>query len=209
MSTVRFSEELNTRIINAARAKMNPALEKAKGAKPDNAWGQRIYNILFGDVRPVLTQLPAGWVKTVDAITIGKVAGRSCDMKFQFSTPQPWPAVFHEFEFAKHERTWCDEITLKDHSIWSEFEAEVMVYNDRVKAAETRQSDFVVMVNQVIKAYSTLAPALKAWPPLWDLIPEDVKTKHREVKERVKNEVVLTVDIAKLTAMSTAAKFGI
>jgi hypothetical protein len=41
------------------------------------------------------------------------------------------------------------------------------------------------------------------------LIPEDVKDKHREIKVREKTEVVLDVDINKLTAMSTAAKFGI
>jgi hypothetical protein len=41
------------------------------------------------------------------------------------------------------------------------------------------------------------------------LIPEDVKDKHREIKERIKNEAVLSVDIGKLTALSTAAKFGI
>jgi hypothetical protein len=65
------------------------------------------------------------------------------------------------------------------------------------------------MVKEVCNTYSTLAPALKAWPPLWDLIPEDVKDKHREIKERIKNEAVLSVDIGKLTALSTAAKFGI
>jgi hypothetical protein len=65
------------------------------------------------------------------------------------------------------------------------------------------------MVKKVCGAYTTLAPALKAWPPLWELIPENYKNKHREIKERVKNEVVLDVDIGKLTALSTAAKFGI
>jgi hypothetical protein len=65
------------------------------------------------------------------------------------------------------------------------------------------------MVKKVTEAYSTLAPALKAWPPLWDLIPEDVKNTHRKIVERTKNDVVLDVDIGKLTALSTAAKFGI
>jgi hypothetical protein len=84
-----------------------------------------------------------------------------------------------------------------------------VAYNQRVSAAQQRQADFVNMVSKVCDAYTTLAPALKAWPPLWDLIPDDVKDKHREIKERTKNEVVLDVDINKLTAMSTAAKFGI
>jgi len=162
MSTVRFSAELIAKIITAARDKMSLSVEKAIEAKLDNAWGQRIYNILYGNVRPILTQLPAGWVKTVDAITIGRVADRNCDMKFEFSTPQPWPVVFYESEFAKQERGRLYEIILKDHSIWSEFDAEVMVYNDRLNAAEIRQSEFAEMVNQVIRAYSTLAPALKA-----------------------------------------------
>jgi hypothetical protein len=65
------------------------------------------------------------------------------------------------------------------------------------------------MVKKVIEAYTTLAPALKAWPPLWELIPENYKNKHRQVVEREKKEVKLDVDINKLTALSTAAKFGI
>jgi hypothetical protein len=54
-----------------------------------------------------------------------------------------------------------------------------------------------------------LAPALKAWPALWELIPDDVKEKHREVKERSKGGIDLDVDLNKLTAVSTAAKFGV
>jgi hypothetical protein len=41
------------------------------------------------------------------------------------------------------------------------------------------------------------------------LIPEEVKNTHRRIVERTKNEVVLNVDIGKLTALSTAAKFGL
>jgi hypothetical protein len=41
------------------------------------------------------------------------------------------------------------------------------------------------------------------------LVPEDVKDKHREIKEREKKEVVLDVDVGRLTALSTAAKFGL
>jgi hypothetical protein len=65
------------------------------------------------------------------------------------------------------------------------------------------------MVYKICNTYSTLAPALKAWPPLWELIPENVKDTHRKIVERTKNDVVLDVDIGKLTALSTAAKFGL
>jgi hypothetical protein len=209
MATVRFSKELVDLIEKNARAKMRPAIERAQEQKLDNAWGQKIYDILFADVLPSLNQLPAGWVKTVPGIKIGHVAGRSCGMTFSFVTPQPWPIEFKETEYAKKEGYYGDDIALKDHLVWGEFLAEVLAYNERVNAAAQRQTEFVAMVRKVCDTYTTLAPALKAWPPLWELIPESYKDKHREIKEREKKEVVLDVDLGKLTALSTAAKFGV
>ena len=209
MATVRFSKELIEKIERNARVKMQPAVDKAKEQKLDNAWGQKIYDILFSEVKPLVSQLPAGWVKTVERIKIDRIGSRICNMEFAFATPQPWPQQFTETELAKKDYSYSDGITLKDDFVWSEFHAEVVDYMERVQTAGQRQTEFVEMVKKVCNAYSTLAPALKAWPPLWELIPEDVKDKHREIKVREKTEVVLDVDIGKLTALSTAAKFGL
>ena len=209
MATVRFSIELINRIKANANSKMQLAVTKATDTKLDNSWGQRIYDILFPEVKPIISQVPATWLKMVENIEISKVAGRACNMKFTFATPQPWPYVFPFGELAVKESTYGDYIVLRSDPVWDEFLAEVVAYNERVSVARQRQNEFVNMVLKVCDAYSTLAPALKAWPPLWDLIPEDVKNKHREVKERTKNDVVLDVDFGKLTALSTAAKFGI
>ena len=209
MATVRFGKELSDRIEKAARAKMEPAINRAREQKLDNAWGQRIYDILFLEAKPLIAQLPAAWLRTVGKIEISMVSGRHCGMEFTFATPQPWPYAFPDTELARKNSPYGETLALKDNLVWAEFLAEVTVYRDRVKAAEARRDEFVEMVRKIIKAYGTLAPALKAWPPLWELIPEDVKDKHREIKERTKTEVVLEVDIGKLTAMSAAAKFGL
>lgn len=210
MATVRFSKELIDRIVREARNKMEPTVKKAVEAKPDNAWGQRIYDNLFADVLPLITQLPAGWVRTADNIKIEMVGSLRCDMTFTLAGSQPWPNKFPETGLAKKTSPWDDSIALKDHLVWGEFFAEVKAYNDRLEAAKQRQREFVESVSKVVNAYSTLAPALKAWPPLWDLIPDDVKDKHREIKEREKKTAAeLDVDLGKLTALSTAAKFGI
>jgi hypothetical protein len=209
MATVRFSKDLQDKIAANAKAKMAPAIAKAMDSKLDNSWGQRIYDTLFFEVKPLIAQLPAEWVKTVQKISIDVVAGRRCEMEFTFTTPQPWPHRFPDTELAKKEYEYRDGITLKDHLVWGEFLAEVVAYRERVSAAEARRNEFVESVCKVVDAYTTLAPALKAWPPLWELIPEDVKDKHREIKVREKTEVILDVDIGKLTAMSTAAKMGI
>ena len=209
MATVRFSKELIEQIERNARNKMSPPIERAKEQKLDNAWGQKIYDTLFLEAKPLITQLPAGWVKQVEQIEISEVAGRHCGMTFAFATPQPWPHQFPDTELAKKEYSYNDSIILKDHLVWAEFLAEVTAYRERINAAAKRQSEFVDMVKKVCEAYTTLAPALKAWPLLWELIPENYKDKHRGIKVREKTEVVLDVDIGKLTALITAAKFGL
>lgn len=209
MATVRFSKELIDRIKAAARSKMEPAVTKAEESKPDNAWGQRIYDTLYLEIKSFIAQAPAGWLKTVERIVITRVGDSPCGMRFTFNPPVAWPNIFVATDIAAKESTYSDGIVLTDEHVWAEFYAEVVAYNRRVFIAKQRQADFVNMVNKICETYSTLAPALKAWPPLWELIPEDVKNKHREIKERTKNEVVLDVDIGKLTAMSTAAKFGL
>lgn len=209
MATVRFSKELIDKIEKNARAKMQPALVRALEQRPDHTWGQIIYDTIFREDLPVLARLPKHWVKTAESIKIYAFGGEECALEFKFHTPQPWPQEFIETELVKSAYKWGGEITLKDHPTWSDLFSEVKAYNARVQAARLRQNEFVNMVSQVIEKFSTLSPALKAWPALWDLIPEDVKDKHREVVEREKKEVKLEVDLSKLTALSTAAKFGI
>ena len=209
MATVRFSTELSNTILSSARNKMQPAIDRAEQSKPDNAWGQIIYDTLFVEVKPHIARLPVGWLKTVDKIEVDRVGDHPCNLTFTFATPQFWPYAFIESSIGKKSRSsYSDGLTLSGEC-WAAFQAEVVAFNQRKADAQKRRAEFVDMVKKIITAYSTLAPALKAWPPLWDLIPENVKNKHREIKERTKNEVVLDIDINKLTAMSTAAKLGI
>jgi hypothetical protein len=210
MATVRFSKDLIDQILSEAKKRMYPAVEKATTAHLDQAWGQRIYDKLFPvDVRNTISGLPDYWFTFTEKITIGRIGDLSCNMSFTLSSKCPWPTQFPNTDLAHKRYSFRDEIELKSHPEWEEFAKEVAAYYQRVREAHQKQSDYVAMVKKVIEAYSTLAPALKAWPPLWDLVPENYREKHREIKERNKNTVDLDVDLGKLTALTTAAKFGL
>ena len=54
-------------------------------------------------------------------------------------------------------------------------------------------------VEKLINHYATLGPALKEWPPLWDLLTPDVQNRHKEVSEKrkrpsAKEELDLSLD---------------
>lgn len=210
MATVRFSQELREQISKIAKEKMAPALTRARESRPDNQWGQSIYDTLFLEVRPYIDRLPAHWFCMTKDVTIERVGDIECGLEFKFATPMRWPQQFPDTALAKQANMYYNSrIVLKHDPAWSDFHAEVVAYRDRVKAAVDRQNEFVKMVNTVTETYSTLAPALKAWPALWELVPDNVKDKHRQIVTKEKREVELNVDLNKLTAMSAAAKFGV
>jgi hypothetical protein len=58
-----------------------------------------------------------------------------------------------------------------------------------------------------METYSTLAPAIKAWPALWDLVPDEAKERHKKVVERVKKDASdVGVDLNSMTAAVTFSK---
>jgi hypothetical protein len=74
------------------------------------------------EVKPIISQVPAGWLKTVDRMDIEQVGDAKCDMQFTVATPAvPWPNVFVTTDVAKKERSYSDGIVLTDEHVWAEF----------------------------------------------------------------------------------------
>ncbi len=214
MATVRFSDSLKKEIILNARDKMSPAIGRARDSSPDQSWGMRIYDKMFANEIPKINALPKNWFKQVKTLRVKGIENTisDLDLTFTLSHEVSWPADIAETDTYRPYDGYVygsdAVVTLKNHEVWSEFIEEAQAYKERLRVAEERSKEFEDMVAQVIATYTTLAPALKAWPALWELIPEETKDRHREVRERVKKDTTLDIDLNKLTAMATAAKLG-
>jgi hypothetical protein len=208
MATVRFSKELQEEIIKNAKAVFDKQAQAAREAKPDEAWGEKIYNILFGEHVPALNAVPQYFLNMTEKIKIEQVGDRSCNLEFKLNNPRPFPIPneFPNMELAKKAGYYDNAIALKDNLVWSEFFAEVAKWQEGMKAVEEKRRVFVEQVEKIINAHATLAPALKMWQPLWDLIPEEYKERHRKIVEREKKEVNVDVDLQSLTATVVAHK---
>lgn len=210
MATVRFSQELRDNILRFARNKMQPAIDRAMESAPNTPeWAEKIYNTIFSDDLPALRSLPSYWFNDYEGFEIAYAFGQDIYLQMKFATQKPWPSQFQQNRFAKRAGYGSARIELLDAPEWDEFKTEVLAYKEKLMAATKRKEEFVDSVRQVINAYTTLAPALKAWPALWELIPENVKDKHRGVVERTKKDVEVSVDLNKMTAIISAAKLGV
>jgi hypothetical protein len=207
MATVRFSKELQEEIIKNAKGVFGKQMETAKNNRPDNEWGEKIYDILYGQYTNVLNAVPQMFLSTNNKFKVDQVGSLSCGLEFTLNSAKPFPKEIPDTEYAKKSSGYYgNEYILKDHLVWGEFHADVKRWLDGINAVRTRQEEFVKQVNQIITAHATLAPALKMWPPLWDLVPEQYKERHRTIVERTKNEVEVSVDLSSMTAAVVANK---
>ena len=211
MATVRITKELISDTVEIARAQFSEPIAKAKEAKPEDKWGDYIYDQLFGKYYHTMKELPRTFLPQTTVVSVYSVGGIHCDLRFTLSEEKPMPAALpYEVVPEIAERRWNGQYDLKDHLVWGELYAEVKAWSDKVEALRKRQREFETGVRTVLGNFSTLAPAIKEWPPLWELLPQWAKDKHKEVTVREKKSKG-SVDsdvLGKLTGAITAVKLG-
>ena len=203
MATVRFSKELQDAVVKNAENMFNKQIDAARG-NVNATWGDRIYEIIHRKYIPAMNALPMCFFSETSCIKVSRINGTDVgglECKLTNSRPVPntlpkdVPAKgrdYHGYDLVGHE--------------WDEIFQEIDEYRRHIKSVAQKKTNFVNAVKEVIKAHATLSPALKMWPPLWDLIPEEYKERHRQVVEREKKEVVVNVDLGTLTATVVAHK---
>ena len=207
MATVRFSDELKNAIIKNAEAIFTKQLDEALSSYPKD-WADRVYERAFAPYIPSMNALPSCFFTTVGSINVSKIGdmkvGVSCNLTNSRAYPYALPTTP---DFPVSKTGYSDtELTLKDIPMFEDIKAEAIAYMERVRVIRERKVLFVEQVKKIINAHATLAPALKMWQPLWDLIPEDYKERHRKIVERTRNETQVDVDLGSLTATVVAHK---
>jgi hypothetical protein len=211
MATVRITKELTDAIIDNAKAKFHDSIKKADDSRPGHHWGDYIYDAIYGQYVPIMAQLPAGFIGTINKVLVRRFGPYQIDLYFEFSAPKLWPNCLPPQ--APVENHYGNALMLdSSHPVWDDLHAEVKAWKDRCDAARKRSQEFTGGVSKVLENFSTLAPALKEWPPLWELVPEYYKNKHKEITEKRSKADKPAVDkdvLGKLTGAITAAKLGV
>jgi len=222
MATVRFSEQLKADIIRNAEQVFVDQIKQAK-ASYDPTWGDRIYDKLFSaDDVAKFNNLPAWAMDKREEFNLegfyncnGDVwqtattkvdTYRGVDVQLHFTTPRPWPYKYDDAPTGTKFSWRSMRLDFNDDR-WDWLKEEFKAYTNRIFVVQARRDAFVDGVKKVIESYATLAPALKAWQPLWDLIPQEAKDRHLKIVERTKRSVDdLDVDLNSMTAAVTLSK---
>jgi hypothetical protein len=201
MATVRFSNDLKGAIRNNAKGMFVDKLEKAAAAVPVSFNPNTIYELLFKDHMAEMDAMPEEYFVMNNTFSISTIRGRGVpdnmnqhpidlDMGKRRRWPQGMNATVHGMTV--HRRGMYGAICLNaDDDRWSDelvaaYVNYCTVYDNIIESRDK----FVKGVDAVIDTFSTLAPALKGWPALWDLLPGETKERHKEIVERKKRVVL-------------------
>lgn len=193
------------------------------------------------DLREQLDNLPAGVVSKTRNLRFGgfyspkdaevsveaevmEVQRRFPHNVIQFTLPEKYSFLPYEFADASNAEL-MDKLNCRRDTVgyqqcyrfayndprYTDIYEEYKDIADRHHVAVEAKNKFVHGVKKLINHHTTLNPALRAWPALWDLLPDDAKARHKKVtpkRNRTAKEIKeeLDVDLDSLTTTVTIAK---
>ena len=216
MATVRFSDALRNDILNKARGLHQSRLVNASGMVVPEDIMSRVVEPKIGFIREAMTALrePEKLFHVTERASVNlNVAGISFHHDCKLSQPM---IVFDKDyssdngEFTASASTYAGfRFRLGINVLPSDMAEVVREKVEAYKKMAEERDTFVQSVDKLINHYSTLAPALKEWPALWDLVPYEAQERHKKVVERKRKAPAkdsLDVSLDKMTGAVVAGK---
>lgn len=219
MATVRFSEELRGDILSNAKALFTKRIDAVTQVEHPT-WAQIVYDGMLSNYQMQMNALPENFFNLKKDVGIDGFRSKQDGVwdinlnrrvYLELADHRRFPADLNKEQSGLYEPSRYSGHTLDaDDPRWDTLKAEYLTWSVACKAIVAERDNFMDGVSKVINAYSTLAPALKAWPPLWDLVPQHKKNKHLEIVERRKRGDATPgledLDLDKMTGVSVASK---
>lgn len=222
MAIVKFSKELQASIL--VNAKNLFAEKRNAAAKLDTHWtAQSLADFAFQPILDLLKQPEIQpFISKVDSVRVQTIDGARPWERFASSTvtiPAPKRgAIRHPINNPDGSEGEVvasyvyDGLALDFHNVHAVLDLKKAIdeRDKRVAEVKVQTDDFVKVVEAVLNTHSTLASALRAWPPLWELLDEKTKAKHKEVTVKAKaDKPVLDVDLSAATQLLAMKRMGL
>jgi hypothetical protein len=193
MSTVRISGYLKDTVKSNIDKIFEKRINKAK-ENYDTKWGQRIVDNLYpADLQTALNALHKDWFEVNHDLTLSSFYNMKLSEEYRYGLE--FSNLFikeyrrpHEYDVCKIEGVrfnYRNEVHLDaNNPKWDWIKAEWIKYNEAIIELKKKRNEYQEKVMSILNAYKTLSPCLKVWQGLYDLLPEEIQDKHREVKEK-------------------------
>jgi hypothetical protein len=216
MAVVRITEQLVNDVMHKVGQQFDAAHAKAEALRPDI--GDDVYDIIIG--RPHgsdMTKCPKEFFNSYNMMYIycNGFSPRSVSGDWGLSDERPFPHAIPDRRDVIYEDSHYRgvRITINRELEFAAIYEKLDKWQDALKIVADERQAAKMETKRVLESFTTLAPVLKAWPALWELLPDHVKDKHKQIVERPKpaKKVVVNTDtdaLTGITARLTAARIS-
>lgn len=208
MATVRITKELTDRLVRLGDLPFGTQYDNARTAASFDHYAEAVWGALWMEHASAVKALPEyAFQHSLNIQARVPVGDTIRDITMALPQRMPMPTVVPDNALIEGSASYNRMIRLRPVPHWDGLIGEVTAWVDTLRTIDSQRKAFRLNLERLLGAYSSLAPALKAWPPLWDLLPDDVKEKHKNVTKREKKEVALDgIDLSSMTATLTVRK---
>lgn len=216
MATVRISDALVRSVKNFNRIKLENirrGLPKPRDVFDNEEVLLKAYDLITGGIRHTLENNPLEPYLRKDDVWICTFSGGDMAPGHTHSSSYaaaekelPVPRLGASNDYGVLEPGGSIRLNAQ-HPEWVEMYAEACRLQEEYNALENQHYVAINQLEHLLKSHTTLGPALRQFPALWDMLPDDIKAQHTRVETRVKSTGLKTVtDTSVLTQAVMTAK---
>lgn len=189
-SPVRISDRLIGEVAGNISEVYRWFIEDVEKQKPDV--GDRIYELLYGSYLSRMQDLPETFFRRMDRVEVKYVAGEPLGYSFKLSSVK-LAAYGHPPGDNVEASDYGEKVNIKRTPLTEEIVDAILSWHKQKTELYEVRNNATQAVKRVMKGFASLAPAIKAFPPLVDLLPAATRLK-MEVPQHRLSSVQMELD---------------
>jgi hypothetical protein len=204
MARVAITQTLITRIVNTIKMLYQQDLDKACKQTPE-LWSGAIYDVLVPPrARAIMDQLPDNYFCRLEGAKVSFPGSYVINVNF---AGNKFPFRLNNVPMYNISQYSTLHLGREDFDALPDGIKTIIKDRDNaILVATNKMNDAANAASLLLKQHKSLATALKEWPSLWNILPDDIKEQHKRIVERApsrlpeKTEVDMSSVTAKLIA---------
>lgn len=197
-SPVRISDKLIGEVAGNISDMYRWFIDEVEKQKPDV--GDRIYELIYGPYLSRMEQLPVSFFRRLDRVEVRSIDGKTFGYSFKLSSPK-LGSYTHPPGDNVEPTDYGDRVNIKRTPYTEEICDAILSWHQRKEDIRGTRDRSISAVRKILRNSKSLAPAIKAFPPLIDLIPPDTRKKIDVPQHRLSSvQMELDPDLKKLAS---------
>lgn len=174
MATVRISDKLISEVVGNIGNLYRRFIEDIEKQKPDI--GDDLYTLVYGAHQLTMERLPVCFFNKSDRLDVSTVGERKFMVSFKMSSVRLLGRSHPENEHVETS-DYGNKLVIHRTPQTDEMVNVVLSWREQIDITIKKREAAQGAIRSLLKSFASLPPAIKAFPPIVDLLPADTRKK--------------------------------